>query len=95
MNANELRLTIQMLDMAINEFSNHSCNDLPLPNTPENMAFMVAAISELGDPESTPMVSSDGREIYANDVLVMVRCQTILRHELSEQRKDKMNETTN
>lgn len=53
--------------MASDEFSNHTCNDYVIENTPENLDFVYGIIEASDYPEDEPNISSDGKEIYLMD----------------------------
>ena len=38
---NELKMIAELLDCASNEFSNHSCNDYDVKNTPDNKKLLI------------------------------------------------------
>lgn len=45
----ELKILIEVLEMASSEFSNHGCNDFPLDPTEENKEFLIKMIRETCD----------------------------------------------
>ena len=63
-----------LLEMASEEFSNHSCNDFELPNTPENRA-LVEAMEMKHSPayfkKKGLIISKDGTKIYTQDSSLM------------------------
>lgn len=46
---NELKLISELLKLASDEFSNHGCNDLEIPNTEENKQLLIDMINWNGD----------------------------------------------
>ena len=66
MNTAAWKILAQLLDVASEEFSNHICNDLDLPNTPENCAIVMESESR-----GEVVVSRDGKTVYANDAILL------------------------
>lgn len=58
----------KLLDMAADEFSNHSCNDFTLPNTPDNRALVLNASD---DEDMASYINYDAEEICTYDWLLM------------------------
>ena len=73
MDNNAWKVLAELLGMASDEFSNHSCNDYELPNTPDNLklvklaedfCFGVGSGKEL-------IISKDGTMIYTMDYVLV------------------------
>jgi hypothetical protein len=67
----EYKIIAELLEMASDEFSNHSCNDYEIDNTAENMDLLKDAHNwnVNGDPSQSfePVISKDGSKIYVMD----------------------------
>ena len=70
MNPNELKLAARLLRLAADEFSNHGCNDLDIPNTDENWSLVCAMEAEANFEERAPRPPL-GRSITTIDFMVM------------------------
>lgn len=75
----EKSIAAMLLDLAADEFSNHSCNDMLLENTDSNRKFVEDMIREGDYPRDKPNISTDGKIIYVADWVVMRRCSQLLR----------------
>ncbi len=71
-------ITATMLDMAADEFANHSCNDYVLPNSPENIEFVRGMIAAGDYPSGEPQISKDGKLIYLMDFVTMRYCRELV-----------------
>ena len=68
-----------LLKTAAEEFSNHGCNDYPIDNTPENLAFAKEAFKVCcGEDFDAPAGKS---KIYLSDSMVMSYCARVLKAE--------------
>jgi hypothetical protein len=74
MDTNAWAVLAQLLRVAADEFSNHGCNDMSLPNTFDNRELIESA-EKWNSPEqyaeSGIMYSKDGKEIYTSDAFLM------------------------
>lgn len=80
MNKTQARIAAEIMDMAAEQYSNHSCNDYLIENTPENYEFVREMFVHLGwntDPHD--FITRDGRNIYLNDSQVMSYLAHLLR----------------
>ena len=69
----EASLIAAFLEDLSNRYANDGCNDLSLPNTPENVEFVKAAETyEEEYPEDWEVhESKDGKKIYTNNMVVV------------------------
>jgi hypothetical protein len=58
----------KLLKEASSEFSDHGCNDMLVPATPENLEF-IARCMKTGDDEYEPQIMNG--KVYVNDSLAM------------------------
>jgi hypothetical protein len=72
-----LEVAANMLDMAADEFGNHSCNDMMLPL--EYLEFVQDMIEGSDDPDEEPHVYFDTAQICVMDWMVMRFCAKMLR----------------
>jgi hypothetical protein len=85
MNKTALLVAAQMLELAADEFSNHTSNDFELPNTPENLEFVKAMDKAVGDPDYPDEEPNlDGSKIYVMDWMVMRYCIKLLKEEAAK-----------
>ena len=83
MTAFEKKIAAEMLRLASDQFSNHTCNDYTLENTEDARAFVTAmntANGQTGE-DAEPNVSRDGTAIYTGDSTVMDYCADLLEKE--------------
>lgn len=81
MNATQARIAAKMLEIAADEFANHSCNDFELDYTPENLEFATGLVMDLGYSRKDISIDYDARKIWIPDTNVMVYCAKLLREE--------------
>lgn len=74
----QLLITVRMLEMASDTFSNNGCNDFYLENTPENLEFVKSMIAHSDFPTDSPYISHDGKRILTMDTDVMDYCRSVL-----------------
>lgn len=72
----ELSLIASILKEASSEFSNHSCNDYKLSNTPENKELLIAIAKWNGDEEYLEeqiedIKNNDKKSLYTYDWMLM------------------------
>jgi len=79
-------IMVKLLEMASDEFSNHSCNDFKLDATPENIQFLKDMEEADGeDPEEFELcLTDDGKEIYSEDFFLMSYCQALLEEGIAQ-----------
>jgi hypothetical protein len=79
MTRNEQTILAKLLGIASDEFSNHGCNDFPLPNTDENWALYEKMEQESDPvgwrayPQERPALN---KPIYFQDWMLMRHFQT-------------------
>lgn len=74
--AAELKMISQLLKEASNEFSNHGCNDMDIPNTDENKQMLIRMVRETWDPrdaaeEIETIESCKKKTLYTYDWMLM------------------------
>ncbi|MFA6235612.1 MAG: hypothetical protein WC824_15695 [Bacteroidota bacterium] len=70
MNTTEKKLAASLLKRASDEFSNHGCNDMTLPDTPENQALAIKVQEWSGDPDFKVFKTRSG-ELHFYDWMLM------------------------
>lgn len=65
----QLKLLVDILDLAAGEFSNHGCIDYILDNTPENLELVKDIIASGDYPDDEPHVC--GGKITTGDSIIM------------------------
>lgn len=66
MNENEKKLLVRLLRMAVEEFSNHGCNDFKLDNNYENRQLLLKA-----EDAFVPLEHCEQAHLYTQDWLLM------------------------
>lgn len=66
---NELAFIADLLDMAADEFSNHSCNDFKIDNTAENKLLLMKIADSAEEKDS--ILNNDSKTLYTCDWLLM------------------------
>lgn len=72
----ELKIISTMLKEAAEEYSNHSCNDMDIPNTDENKKMLIRMVNETYDPrdaveEIENIESCKKKTLYTYDWMLM------------------------
>lgn len=80
MRANIKEILADVLEMASDEFSNNTCNDYQIEDTPANRKFVTAMHESCCDPEDDEIQVRDGM-IQTTDWLVMSYGAKLLRGE--------------
>lgn len=74
MTSNEQTILAKLLELASDKFSNHGCNDFPLPNTDENWDLFEAVL-QTSDPAGWKMYPRtrppSDKPIYFQDWMLM------------------------
>jgi hypothetical protein len=70
LNKAERKILVELLELAVDEFSNHGCNDYELKRTPENEALWLA-VESWADPDETSTLPPVGETIMTTDWLLM------------------------
>lgn len=74
-----LATSVDLLELASDEFSNNGCNDYPIENTPENRAFYEKMMKECCGEDIT--VDPSKEKIYTQDWMVMTYLSKMLKKE--------------
>lgn len=72
----ELKIISKILSEASDEYSNHSCNDMDIPNTDENKQMLIRMVNENYDPRDVAeeieiIESCKKKTLYTYDWMLM------------------------
>lgn len=76
-------LLAELLELAGDEFNNHTCNDRGIPNTPENRELQRKVLDSLGASwvDESLNISDDGKTIISGDDSLMYYFAKLLKDE--------------
>ena len=85
MNKTLVEITVSLLDMAAEDFSNHCSHDFEIPATPENIAF-VSDMEQWNDPEREWSIQTikNGTMLIVMDYIMMQYCADLLNEEIDK-----------